>query len=252
VSARARELRRRSRPSFLARLRAWWVLGVLACVALAALAFVAGNAPQFRIRAIDVNVPAGGPLNRAAVLAAARIDPAANVWLVNAAGIRRRIEALPYVATAAVHRAQFPQPAVTLDVTLRKPALCVGGAHGAATLDATQRVLQTGCAERLLPRVDLGDAALPAPGGTVADPEALRLLGDAKTIGQRLIVRSVGRDRFGGVEAVDAHGVRLRFGSDRDLARKLALVEPIRRSAGNRPLRAIDLRAPDTPIVEFP
>jgi hypothetical protein len=45
----------------------------------------------------------------------------------------------------------------------------------------------------------------------------------------------------------------LRFGADEDLATKLALVEPIRRSvASAKKLRAIDLRAPDTPVVEFP
>jgi hypothetical protein len=46
--------------------------------------------------------------------------------------------------------------------------------------------------------------------------------------------------------------VLLKFGSDKDLPAKLALVEPIRSSAGGRPLRAIDLRAPTTPVVEFP
>jgi len=45
----------------------------------------------------------------------------------------------------------------------------------------------------------------------------------------------------------------LKFGSDADLPAKLALVEPIRRSVGlGRPLRVIDLRAPATPVVEFP
>lgn len=251
MTTRARALRR-TKPSLFARMRAWWIFGLLVSVALVAIGFAGANAPQLRVRTIDVRVPAGGPVDRGAVLAAAHIDPAANVWLLNTAEIRRRIEALPYVASASIGRAQFPQPSVTLDVTLRKPALCVDGAHAVATLDATARVVQTGCADERLPHVGLGDAALPIPGATLADPDVLRLLADAKTIGERLIVRWVGRDRFGGIEAVDAHGVRLRFGSDRDLPRKLALVEPVRRSAGSRRLRGIDLRAPDTPIVEFP
>ena len=56
-----------------------------------------------------------------------------------------------------------------------------------------------------------------------------------------------------GFEAIDAEGVILRFGADDDLATKLSLIEPIRRSTANaKKLRAIDLRAPDTPVVEFP
>ena len=75
---------------------------------------------------------------------------------------------------------------------------------------------------------------------------------DARTIGAQIPVRIVRRDRFGGLQAVDTHGVLLEFGADADLPAKLALVEPIRRSAGGRPLRAIDLRAPATPVIEFP
>jgi hypothetical protein len=47
--------------------------------------------------------------------------------------------------------------------------------------------------------------------------------------------------------------VLLKFGAEHDLAEKLALVGPVRRSVGNRRrVVAIDLRAPATPIVEFP
>ena len=104
----------------------------------------------------------------------------------------------------------------------------------------------------------LGPVAFPrtaaaAPGATLDAPEIGRLLADARTIGEHVPVRLVRRDRFGGLEAVDSRGVILRFGADADLPAKLALVEPIRNSAAHgRPLRAIDLRAPATPVVEFP
>jgi hypothetical protein len=100
--------------------------------------------------------------------------------------------------------------------------------------------------------VDIGGGPAAAPGATLTTPEIDRLLADARAIGEHIPVRIVRRDRFGGLEAVDSRGVVLRFGADADLAAKLALVEPIRNSAGERPLRAIDLRAPATPIVEFP
>jgi hypothetical protein len=254
VSARAKVLgRRRTRPSIAVRVRAFWLLAAVVLCVVCALGVAIVNAPQLRVRSIDANVPAGGPVTKAAVVAAAHIDPDANLWLLNSGAIRKRLEAIPYVATAAVHRAQFPQPAVTLDVTVRRPTGCVRSASGTLTIDATARVLQTDCASGSLPLVDIGTAPAAAPGAVLATPDVDRLLADARLIGVHVPVRIVRRDRFGGLEAVDSRGVTLKFGSDADLATKLALVEPIRQTAANgRPLRAIDLRAPTTPVVEFP
>jgi hypothetical protein len=85
----------------------------------------------------------------------------------------------------------------------------------------------------------------------LAAPNVNQLLADARTIAAQLPVRMVRHDAFGGIEAVDGHGVLIKFGADGDLASKLALVEPIRRAA-KRPVRVIDLRAPATPVVQFP
>ena len=77
-------------------------------------------------------------------------------------------------------------------------------------------------------------------------------LADAKTLSDaNLAVRRVARDRWGGLEAVDVTGVVIHFGSDADLVKKAALVEPVRKVVAKRRIRAIDLRAPGTPIVEF-
>ena len=253
MSARARTLRRRSRPSIAVRLRMFWVFAVLAIVAVLALAVAVVTAPQLRVRAIDVSVPAGGPVTKAAVQTAAAIDPAANLWLIDTGAIRRRIEALPYVSVAAVHRAQFPRPTVNLDVALREPTGCVLSNHGAVTIDRSDRVLQAGCVSARLPQIDVGASAPAAPGSRLVAPDVDGLLADARLIGERIPVRLVRRDRFGGIEAVDAEGVTLKFGADDDLAHKLTLVEPVRKSAGvQRKLRAIDLRSPETPVVEFP
>jgi len=244
--------RRRTKPSIAVRVRTFWVIAVLvACLGIAlGVAFV--NAPQLRVRSVAADVPPGTPVTQSAVLAAAAIDANANLWLLDTGAIRRRIEAIPYVATAAVHRRQFPQSAVQLTVTLRQPTGCVSMPGGAVTIDATERVLQTGCASAALPLVDAGAAVAAAPGSTLTEPDLNRLLADARTIGAQIPVRIVRRDSFGGLQAVDAQGVLLEFGADADLLAKLALVEPIRHSAGGRRLRAIDLRAPGTPVVEFP
>jgi POTRA domain-containing FtsQ-type protein len=249
--ARAKTLSRRTKPSLFGRVRTFWVFAVLVACAATGLGVAIANAPQLRVRSVVAGVPAG-PVTKRAVLAAAQIDAGANLWLLNTGAISRRIAAIPYVATAEVHRAQFPYPAVALEVTLRQPTGCVRASSGTVTIDATTRVLQTGCVSALLPLVDVGPGPAVAPGATLTAPDIDRLLADAKTVGEHIPVRVVRRDGFGGLEAVDSHGVLLKFGSDADLPAKLALVEPIRRSAAGRPLRVIDLRAPATPVIEFP
>jgi hypothetical protein len=244
--------RRRTKTSIAGRVRTFWVIALLSACVVAALGVAFANAPLLRIRSVTANVPANGPVTQGMAIAAARIDPDANLWLLNTGAIRVRLDAIPYVASAAVHRAQFPHPAVVLDVTLRTPTGCVTTSNGTMTIDATARVLQTGCVSALLPQVDIGIGPAVVPGAILTAPDIDRLLADAKAIGAHIPVRTVRRDRFGGLEAVDSRGVILKFGSDADLPAKLALVEPIRRSAGGRPLRVIDLRAPATPVVEFP
>ncbi len=245
--------RRRSRPSLALRVRTLWVLALLAAIAIAALTIAFVEAPAFRVRAVTATVPAGSPVTEADVLAAAHVPPDANLWLLDTRAMRQRIAALPYVLDARSHRTQFPQPAIAFDVTLRVPTGCVRTSTGVVTIDATARVLQTGCVSARLPSVEAGADPAPAPGEILTTPDIDRLLADAKAIGAQVPVRLVRRDRFGGLEAVDADGVILRFGADDDLATKLALIDPIRRStASAKKLRAIDLRAPDTPVVEFP
>ncbi len=252
MSARAAR-RRRSRPSLVVRVRAFWVIAALIVVVGVALAVALADAPVFRVRTVAAIVPPDAPVRSADVLAAARVPADANLWLLDTAAMRKRIAAIPYVLAVRSHRAQFPAPAISFAVTMRVPTGCVRTGGGIVTIDATARVLQTGCAARNLPLVDAGGAAAPAPGAILTTPDIDRLLADAKAIAAEVPVKIVRRDRFGGLEAVDTDGVVLRFGADDDLATKLALVDPIRRSVANaKNLRAIDLRAPDTPVVDFP
>lgn len=243
----------RRKPSLAARLRPFWILGLLVAALAAWGGYALATAPWFRVARIGVDVPVRGPVRAADVRAAAAIPAGANVWLLRPSAIAHRIEAIPYVDRASVHRGQFPHPFVELGVTVRRPNACVRAGGGEVTIDATSRVLQKGCALHGVARIDAGGATLAAPGGTLADPDVARLVGDAKQLAEaNVAVRSLGRDRWGGLEAVDAAGVILRFGDDADLAKKAGLVAPVRSGIGRkRPIRAIDLRAPATPIVEF-
>jgi hypothetical protein len=245
--------RRRSRTSFVVRVRAFWVIAILGAFACAGLAIAFINAPQLRIKHVSATVPDGSPVSTSDVLAAARITPDTNLWLLDTGAVRRRVDALPYVLSAGVHRSQFPEPSVAVDVTIRVATGCVRAGGRTVTIDATARVVQNGCASPQLAYVDAGSEPAPAPGERLTTPDIDRLLADAGAIAATVPVRIVRRDRFGELEAVDRDGVILRFGADDDLAKKLALVDPIRRSTeGAKKLRAIDLRAPDTPVVEFP
>lgn len=249
---RSRPLGRR-KPSVAARIRPFWILASLAAIVLVAAGAWLVQAPWFRIARVSVNVPLESPVTGDDVLRAAGVARGMNLWLLDTGAIARRVEAIPYVAAATIDREQVPQPSVELSVTLRRPSACVRAGDAVVTIDAAARVLQTGCALEAAARIDAGRATAPAPGGTIADPDLSRLLADAKILADaELGVRTLGRDRWGGLEAIDASGIRLRFGSDDDLAKKAALVAPVRAGVEpSRVIRVIDLRAPGTPIVDF-
>jgi cell division protein FtsQ len=244
---------RRRKASLAARIKPFWIFLLLLVGLIGWGGAWLAQSPWFRVTRIGVDVPLASPVSAYAVRAAAGISRDTNVWLIDTRAAARRIEAIPYVATATIHRGQFPKPFVELTVTVRRPSACVRGGGRDVTIDATARVLQPGCPTAALPQIDAGTAAVPAPGGTIADPEVSRLLADAKILADaNLAVHRLGRDRWGGLEAVDVTGVRIEFGTDGDLAKKAALVEPVRRGMGaKRAVRAIDLRAPGTPIVQF-
>lgn len=249
----ARTLPRRRKPSLAARIKPFWIVAIVLVGAIGWGGAWLAQSPWFRVARVGVDVPLASPVSRDDVRRAAAIAPDANVWLLDPGAIRRRVEAIPYVERAAVHRGQVPQPFVELSVAVRRPSACVRADDRDVTIDATSRVLQAGCASPSLARIDAGSANVPRPGGTVADPDVARLLADARTLADAsLSVRSLGRDRWGELEAVDVTGVTLEFGDDGDLASKAALVEPVRsKIEPKRRVRAIDLRAPGTPVVQF-
>ncbi len=252
TTSNARSVPRRRRPSLVARLRPFWIL----LVVLAGLLVWAGiwleHAPWFRIARVTIDVPVGSPVSSQAVAAAAAVPSDANLWLIDPGGMKRRIEAIPYVDQVTIRRTQFPRPILDIWVTMRRPSACVSASRREVTIDDAARVLQSGCVRTALPLIDAGNAAVPLPGDGIADAEITGLLADAKILAEGgVAVRQMRRDRWGGLVAVDATGVTLEFGGDADLARKAALVGPVRNGIGTkRPIRAIDLRAPGTPTVD--
>jgi cell division protein FtsQ len=253
TGARPRVLQRRRKPSLAARVRPFWILAILGAGLLIWGGVWLAQSPWFRIARIGIDVPLGSPVSRGEVRSAAAVPSGANVWLLNPWAIARRIEAIPYVETATVHRGQFPQPFLEIGATMRRPTACVRAGARVVTIDATARVLQNGCAVATAALIDAGKVVLAQPAGRLDNADITRLLDDAKILADAsLALRTLRRDRWGGLEAVDVTGVTLRFGEDADLAKKAALVGPVRAGVGSRrPIRAVDLRAPSTPTVEF-
>ena len=243
--------KRRSKPTLGARLRRYWLFAVVALVIAGVAGWRLVTAPAFRIKALGVY--GVSHVSRAEIMDAAAIDPHANIWLMNRGAVQRRIEAIPYVLRARVHRS-FPGR-VSIEVTERPQDGCVRDAAGETyTVDAALRVLDTGCARR--PRVTYVVRGVLAaePGTFLNDPELLRLQSDARAL-------ATGGDRyhafvhegFGDLVATMRGGIDVRFGDDDDLDRKRGLIGPILAQLGPRAtaVRAVDLRAPATPVVEY-
>lgn len=175
-----------------------------------------------------------------------------NVWLLSKGATEARIETLPWVRVAQIHRS-LPA-SIRIVIHERVPAACVRSASERYLVDETAHVIETNCAQAGQ-LVDIDWSRLPPQrAGDVLEAGVVRrLLVDASTLrDERLDPVSIGLDRFGGLDATLRGGLRLRFGDDRDVAHKASLVEPILQAyaARTRDVAVIDLRAPATPVVE--
>lgn len=130
VSVRRDESRRRRR----------WAMGMLVGVSAVVGMWILAHSSVLSVR--HVVVRGTTHTTRASVLTAARVDHRPMVD-VDQGALRRRIGALPWIATVTVHR-HWPAT-VTVDVVERSPSAQVAGIAGQpAVVDATGRVLAVG------------------------------------------------------------------------------------------------------------
>ncbi len=243
--------KRRTRPSLAARLRRFWILGLALFALVLCGGFAFARAPAFHLH--DLRVTGIHHVLRSDVLARAAIDPHTNIWLLDRSAISRRIEEIPFVATARVHRR--PLGNVWIEVAERPADGCVRLHGGTAfTVDRDARVLARACAATLAPTYHLRAQSDVPAGAYVRDRELAALQRDAASLtrmGDR--VRALQHDAYGGLDADLQAGIRVRFGDDRDLDRKERLIGPILAQIGTHAgaIRALDLRAPASPVVEF-
>ncbi|HEY8314806.1 MAG TPA: FtsQ-type POTRA domain-containing protein [Candidatus Baltobacteraceae bacterium] len=240
--------RRKKSPA--ARLRPFWIVIALVLVAAAAGGYYAASWPGFHPANVRVRGNAVVPTGE--ILSAAAIARSQNVWLQNTRAAARRIEAIPYVATARVRRT--PPANVLIVITERVPYAVLRDGADRALVDRELRVLSNEPGSRTLPVFDVRVASAFTPGAFVRNAVARRLRDDYDALlAGHVIVSSLSYDRFGDLDATVRPGIRILFGDDVNLAKKIPLVDPILSQVARkgRPIRAIDLRAKSTPVIVY-
>jgi cell division protein FtsQ len=245
-----RKKTRRSRSSAAARLRPFWALIIVGAVVVTGLAVFCITWPGFAPKAVMVGGNKVVP--RAEIVDRAGVSTHLNLWLQNPHAISSRIEAIPYVERAAVHR--VPPATIAIWVTERTPFAILRSGGDEAVADRTLRVLGHVPPGIVLPFFDLGNFPLPDAGAFVTTPKAIALRNDYDAlVGAHVIPVSLGFDRFGGLVATMSDGIKVLLGDDDDLSSKLRLINPILaqvvRKAGR--VAAVDLRAPGTPVLVY-
>jgi cell division protein FtsQ len=241
---------KRRKKNAAARLRPFWIL--IGFLILLGVAVAAGAVlwPGFTPKAIVVS--GNRNASREDIVAKAAIAPNVNVWLQNPRAIEARVASIPYVATVHVHR--VPPATIAIDVTERIPFAVVTEGSQAVLVDRDLRVLQPANAPSDLVTFTLAPGSDLGPGAFLKSDDALRL----KTAYDQLIAAQVvpialGYDKFDGLVATMRGGIRVMLGDDDEMARKIALIDPILAQVvrKGKPADAIDLRAPNTPVVEY-
>jgi cell division septal protein FtsQ len=241
---------RRRKRSAARRLRPFWIpLSLVGILVVAAVTFAVlwpGFDPE-RVVATGNRVVASSD-----ILRAARVNMRVNMWLQNGRAIARRVEAIPYVEAAHVHR--FPPATVVIAVTERVPFAVVVSDEQSVLVDRHMRVLAPEDDATTLPQITLPPGVALDPGTFVARRDATTLADDYDAmIAGHVVPLELHYDKFGGLVATVRGGVEILLGDDGDLAKKLPLVDPILAQVvrKERRISRVDLRAPNTPVVVY-
>lgn len=231
-------------------MRPYWILWLVAAVlAVFGLYFLA---TWDALKPHSVTVQGNKLVGTEAIVARAGVDMHRNMWLQNANAIQTRIEAIPYIDLARVHR--YLPNNVVIEVTERTPVAIVRAKNGAVLVDQRLRVLEPAVAVSKLPEFEMPGLDAPKVGEFFANDDLTNLRNDADKIEESKIdAVSYSHDQYGDLVVKLAGGVTVLFGDKADLEKKIGLVDPIllQTAKAKRPLATIDLRAPTAPIVIY-
>jgi cell division septal protein FtsQ len=251
--------RRRGSATGLIRRIVIFTLGIAAVAGIGYGAFVLSADPRLALR--DIDVVGATRTGTAAVRSAADLERGRDIWLFDTGAAMRRVEGLPWVASARIQRT-WPNR-VTISVTERVPVarLALDGADPTSTyalVDADGRVLESGSQlpdDARLPLLvvqplppDAGTAGAELAASTVGDAlEALRRFGE---LGVHMTEIEV--EPITGISAVTLSNVRVLFGGIDDIAAKLALFDAIaKRISRPQDVAYVDVRSTSAPTVQY-
>jgi cell division protein FtsQ len=253
MSGQTRSSRKRRRPSAVQRLQPFWFLLVVIAAALGVGATYLTS--WSALYPHTVVVQGNRVVPRALILDRARIDLSKNMWLQDTASMVARIEAIPYIDNASVHRR--PPDSMQIVVTERTPYAFVDAGGSRVTVDHDLRVLQRSQPPALassLPVLEAQGASLPAPGTFLngGNLQALRGIADMM-LAAHLEPKLLWLDRYNDATVILRNGIRVLLGDEQGMAQKIALIGPIfvQVDRGKRRVVAIDLRALTTPVVVY-
>jgi cell division protein FtsQ len=235
------------------RRRLHWIGGALVALAVAAGAVVLLHSSWFSAEVVSVS-GVHPHTSDAAIVAAAGLEHHPPLVSVDPGATADRVEALPFIATAQVHR-HWPD-GVAISVTERVPAMTMAGPGTSwSVLDGDGRTLEVG-ATRPLGLVLLvvhaagGTLAPAAVGGTLV-PDGSVGLTVCRTLppafSAQVTTVTVAPD--GTVSLALNSGITILLGTDNDLHAKFEDVAAIIAHASLRGATTIDVTVPQSPTV---
>ncbi len=220
--------------------------GAAVVIALGVAAAWPGFDPQV------VEVTGNQRVSSSQILSRAAIASRESIWLQNTGAIKARIEAIPYIATASIHR--IPPAAIAIEVHERVPFAILRSGDDAVVVDRALRVLAPAADADAKPVFVIKPGLDLAMGrfATTHDAVSLRDAYDAMEA-KGIEPLELALDRFGGLVVTLPGGLHLLLGGEVDLDRKLGLAQAILAQVVHERSRvaAIDLRAPATPVLIY-
>ena len=239
----------RARKGAAARVRPFWVVIALALLAAAAGAFYGAQWPGFHPRRITI--VGAAVVSRTEVLRRADIDQRRNIWLQDTSAAAARIASMPYVKTVEIRR-RLPAD-VAIFIQERKPFAIITDGDAELLVDDALRVLDGAGVQSDLPRLR-SSVPRASAGETLHSARLTQLVRDCKAlIAAGVPISYLNLDHLGNLNARLFSGVLIEFGDDSDILQKARLVNPVLSQVplAGRKIRALDLRAPRTPVVVF-
>ncbi len=224
---------------------------VLLLIAVGSGTYYAAGWAGFTVKNISVKVPPS--VSSSEVLQRAAISTTGNIWLQNMRAAQSRIKTIPYVLDARIQRKLPASLAIT--ITARIPFAIVETPLRSALIDRELRVLELAPSHgRTLPVFMVKGAGALTLGRFEHGQRLKRMRDDYDAlIAGHVVPVVLSFDKFDQLVAVLSNGVSVMLGDDKDLSKKIPLVDPILSQVAHqgRTIKALDLRAPNTPVAVY-